>query len=318
MARRVDVVPERGHRGKNPSMALSSRVRLLLVLPMALAPAHAVEWRQAGVAVIESLSGEASVRAHSTKNRIAAVCLEWLPAESTIEVGAKSSAILILLNGSRYELGPGAKATVSAESLGATKGPVRRLDPLPPMPRAAPIVGNPTQIAGAARIRGSNLRGLYPRDGMAVLPASAKLSFQAVPGASSYHVEVDDEEGSVLLDGRTESTELAVLDGTLKAGRRYSWRVEAFSAAGVIARGAAAFVTISEEDLERRAVFAKAAEAGDQAFRTALLADVDFRLGLLREARDGFVAALRLKPNEVAIQHALELVQSALAGEAGR
>jgi len=50
----------------------------------------------------------------------------------------------------------------------------------------------------------------------------------------------------------------------------------------------------------------------------ALLADVDFRLGLLREAQDEFLAALRLKPDEMAIQHALGLVQSVFASEPGK
>jgi hypothetical protein len=245
--------------------------------------------------------------------------LDWLTAGSTIEVGLKSSATVILLNGHRYELGPGAKATVTAESLAGKKGPVQQLEPpLPPIPKAVPIAGN-FPIIGTVVIRGSNIRGLYPRNRVAVLPASAKLSFQGVADASSYQVELVGEDENVLLDLRTESTDIVIPDGTVQVGKHYAWSVEALGPAGAIARNSAEFVTISGEDLERRAEFAKTTEGGaDKALALALLADVDFRLGLLREARDGFLAALRLKPDETAIQHALDLVQSALASEPGK
>jgi len=225
------------------------------------------------------------------------------------------------LNGCRYELGSRAKAKVMADSLDYASGPVRQLEPLPPIPRVVPLVGNSRQIAAAVRVRaprGSDIQGLYPRGGLAALPSPTKLSFNEVVGASSYLVQLEDENEREQLNLRTKSTNVVIPDGTLKAGNRYSWRVLAFGPAGVIAEGVAGFVTISGEDLQRRADFAKATEGTpDKALGLALRAEVDFRLGLLREAQDEFVAALRLNPNEMAIHHALDLVQSALAGVPG-
>ena len=286
-------------------MPISSRLRLIFALTIAGANAHAAECCQNSVAVVQSLSGSASMQAPGTRNRTAVFPWEWLPAGCTIELGAKSNAVVILLNGHRFELGPGAKAEVSAESLAHTRGPVQQLEPLPPMPKSAPIAGSAPQIAGASRIRGSEVRGLYPRDGAALLPMSAKLSFLPVAGASGYRVELVDEQDNILLNQRVKATETEVPEGLLQAGKRYVWLVEALGPEGAIARDWTGFVTVSEEDRARRAGLAKAADL-------ALLADVDFRLGLLREAQEEFLAALNLKPHDTSIQHALELVQTAL------
>lgn len=249
------------------------------------------------------------MQAPGARSRTAVVPWEWLPAGSTIELAAKSSATLILLNGHRFELGPGARAEVTAESLARTRGPVQQLEPLPPMPKPAPIAGSAPQIAGASRIRGTEIRGLYPHDGTALLPGPAKLSFLPVAGASGYRVELVDEQGSVLLNLRSKATEVDVPEGMLRAGKRYGWLVEALGPEGAIAREWTGFVTVSEEDRARRAALASATEADS----LALLAAVDFRLGLLREAQEEFLAALKLKPHDTAIQHALELVQTALS-----
>jgi hypothetical protein len=301
-------------------MRLTSRIHLFFALTLLVAPgARAADCCQGFAAVVESIVGKVIVRTPGAPNRTTVFPLDLLPAGSMIEVGPKSSATVLLLNGHRYELGQGAKATLTADSL-STKGPVRPLEPKPPLPRAIPIAGKPPQIAGAARVRGaSNIRGLYPHDGAAALPMSVKLSFSRVPETSLYRVELEDEDGGEVLNLRTEDTDALIPDGTLKAGRRYFWRVQALGPAGAIAEGTAAFVTISEEDIERRAEFAKTMQnASDKAFALALLADVDFQLGLLSEAREEFLAALRLKPDEMSIQRALEKVQSALASEPGK
>jgi hypothetical protein len=47
----------------------------------------------------------------------------------------------------------------------------------------------------------------------------------------------------------------------------------------------------------------------------ALLAEVDFESGLVREAIDGLQAALRLAPQDAAIKRDLDRVQAALAGK---
>jgi hypothetical protein len=151
-----------------------------------------------------------------------------------------------------------------------------------------------------------------------VLPASVKLSFRPVAGASGYQVEVEELEGeqpNPVFNLHTRTAGVVIPDGILKPHKGYLWRIVALLPEGEIERAEATFVTISDDDMACRAAFAKAMEgSADQASAMALLADLDFRLDLLREARDEFEAALKMKPDP-AIRHALDLVQSALNGE---
>jgi hypothetical protein len=280
-----------------------------------LLPAHAADCCKNSVAVVESLQGQVSARKPGTELRAVALSLEWLPAGVTLEVGAKSSATLILLNGHRYQLGAGARATITADALTDARGPVRELPPLPPIPTAAPIADASATTSGAVRLRGPNdVRSLYPREGAAALPGSPlNLSFSAVPQAATYQVVLQDEDGNQLASWQTATSQVSVAEGILKAGSRYSWRVRAVGRSGVIGEGIASFVTISEQGLQRRADFAKALRAStEDSLALALLADLDLRLGLLREAQQRFQAALRLKPGDPGIQRARDLVETAL------
>jgi hypothetical protein len=160
------------------------------------------------------------------------------------------------------------------------------------------------------RFRGPNdPQDLYPRAGAAALPSSLTLLFSPVREASIYEVTLEDESGEMLLRERSSSTSLAVPPDKLRDGARYSWRVRAIGSAGVLGEGAAAFVTISREDIEQRTQFAEALGETAEALRLALLADVDLRLGLIAEARAEFEAALRLNPSDAAIQRVLERVR---------
>jgi hypothetical protein len=290
------------------------QVLRIIGLVFSLLAVSAAECCRDSVAMVESLTGQASVQSPDSRARVPIAGLEWLTAGAIIEVGDKSTVHIILLNGRRYELHSRAKATIAAESLTNTRGSVRELKPVPPLPQFAPIADNSAGTSAAVRVRGAvEIRNLYPRQGMAALADGAMLSFSSVPEAASYEVDVTSQLGERIARYSTADTSLKIPAGTLRPGSRYAWRVRALGPAGMVGQGTASFTTISEQDAARRAEFVKALEKIATVPPPALLGDIDFRLGLLREAQQELETALRLKPEDPAIQHALELVQAALA-----
>jgi hypothetical protein len=159
-----------------------------------------------------------------------------------------------------------------------------------------------------------------------------KLSFAPLADASSYTVTLEDDEGNILLRVSTPATSVEVPGQALKPGSHYSWRVRAFGDAGVLGEGDAQFVTMSKDDMDRRAAFGTAlnfeddptrlkdaaTRPEDAVMRLALIAGVDQQIGLLAEACDEFQTALGLRPSDPALQRALATAQAALAAARDR
>ena len=312
--------PERVMASGPSPMALLRRKVLYAGALFVLLPIHAADCCKGSIAVIASLSGEASVQNLATQQRVTVASFDWLQPGATLEVSTGSSATVVLLNGRRYELGSGARATVTADGLTASSGPVRELERLPPIPKATPIVDRTAYTSAAVRLRGGTpIRSMYPREGTTALPNRLQLSFALVSGASTYRIELRDADGNILDNVQTAATHVAIPSGTVQAGATYSWHVRAIGSMGVVGEGDATFATISEQDAREREALSKALSASkEDASAVALLADVDWRLGLLEEARQGLDAALQLRPGDAAILHALEGVQAALAEEPKR
>ena len=127
-----------------------------------------------------------------------------------------------------------------------------------------------------------------------------RFAFQPVKGASRYAVEVENTQGRVVMRREVAATELIVGAGTLAPGAAYHWTVQTLDKAGVAARGASDFTTLSEEDARQRDALRQS--GGGQ---EALLAEVDRRLGLYPEALRGFRAALVKQPAYRAIRRAV-------------
>ena len=285
-----------------------------LTISIAFLPLQAEDCCKNWIAVVESVTGQAKAQMPGAQNKVAVSALDLLPAGARIELSARSSAVIILSSGRRFELNQDAKAVVTAAALIESTGRIRELDRLPPIPKLEPIAGNAPEKAGATRFRNpSDVQDLYPRDATA-LPESLKLSFSSVADASIYNVILEDDSGDTLLNLRTPATSIDVPDALLKSGSRYSWRVRAIGQAGVIAEAKAGFVTISSEDFAQRRDFAGALKSTDEASRLALLGYIDLRLGLLAEARKELGAALRLKPGDAAIQRILDQATSTIEG----
>jgi hypothetical protein len=264
------------------------------------------------VAIVYSLSGTAWIQP-SSGARQKAERFAWLSADAAVDVEAQSTLLLAFVSGSRYELGPGARATLASDgTLRAPKGPVRALDSVPPLPRLAPLAERPPARAGALRIRGARIAGLYPGPEASAVPDNTVLSFEPLPGSTSYKVQVEDESGNAVFSAETQTASILVSPGVLRPGSRYHWTVRSLggTAAG---RGEADFETASAETLASRETLRRSLQGGGDAASLALLAEVDARLGLLKEAQEGFRAALARSPGDASLEAALARVDRRMA-----
>ena len=264
------------------------------------------------VAIVYSLSGSAWIQP-SSGARQKAERFAWLSADASVDVGAGSTLLLAFVGGSRYELGPGARATLASDgTLRAPTGPVRPLASVPPLPRLAPLAERPPTRAGALRIRGTRIAGLYPHLDASAIPDQAVLSFEPLPGSTGYKVQVEDESGNAVFSAETQTASILVSPGVLRPASRYHWTVRSLggTAAG---RGDADFETASAETLASREALRSSLQGGGDAASLALLAEVDARLGLLKEAREGFRAALARSPGDASLEAALTRVEQRMA-----
>jgi hypothetical protein len=291
-----------------------ARLAFLVILDPAAARG---EEARAPVAIACAVSGRASVAAPTGERTRALRLFDWLSAGSVVDVARESSVTLVFASGARYELGERAKATLGTSSLASSTGPVRRLEPLPPLPRVSPIADSARAGArsGAVRIRSATIAHLYPDRGAATLADSTVLRFTPVRNASRYRVEVETETGASVFQGETESPTVAIAAGILKPATKYYWQVRTMDSVGQVARGSAEFVTLGSETARARAALEAALAGAGEAASLALLAEIDRSLGLLVEARDEFRAALARAPGDVALRHALDRLEQQLAAD---
>ena len=213
------------------------------------------------VAVIASLSGNAQIVSSRSHQHNVAAALDWLAEGDTLELGARSQAVVILENGHRYQLEARAKITVTSGSTPKLTGFVRELLALPPIPRPASIAATSANTLGAVRIRGGGMSDLYPRAGWLAVPDKVILKYKSVPEATSYRLTLEDEAGKSVWGTTTETTTISIPSGTLKGGAHYSWRVRALRSGIEIGSGTEEFDTLRVEDSLSREEFAKAARA---------------------------------------------------------
>jgi hypothetical protein len=299
----------------------SPRLKCLpTVLLAVVSPASPGQDRGAAqaVAVVSSLSGNAQLVGPADKKGALSL-FDWVQAGAVIEVGAGSKVVLAFANGNRYALAEGTKATITASGPQPSAGSVSPLDPVPPLPHLAAIANTAQAGArsGAIRLRGSaeHIRNLYPRSDTTTLPESTVLRFAPYEGATRYRVEVEDETGRTVFDAETQSSALAVPGGILQPGARYYWKVRTVERIGPSVRAESEFSTLGQEDIRRRTALRVALEKKGDVDSLALLAEIDRRLGLLLEAREGFQLALSKSPGDAALQKAVAEIDAQISSD---
>jgi hypothetical protein len=260
-------------------------------------------------AVLASIEGKVTVSSPDGRAPRGAQVFDWLKAGTSIETGAGARALVVLANGKRYQLEEHSRATVRDGILRGPAGKIRPLPGLTEMPRLA-ATSDAGSSAAAVRIRGPKLRNCYPSPNAAILSTQAILSFAPVTEIKSYLAEVQDDAGNVIHHAELSAPAVMLPSGLLKPGRRYYWEVQGVVAAGEAPRCEAEFTILAVEDEIRRAAFKAGVDKSGDGDSLALLAEIDRRLGLFREAREEFASALNRSSEPEAIRSALRQIDA--------
>jgi hypothetical protein len=260
-------------------------------------------------ALISELAGIASVRAHSSAPPSAVERFTAIAEGAILEVGRDSRAVVVLAGGKRFVLGAQARATVHADRLASTAGQVDELSSLPALPPLVALDAHAPKALGGVRLRSSVIAGLSPSNGSA-LASRTILRFTPTPGAATYRVEIENEQGRVVFGLQTTSPEVAVPPTVLHAGTAYYWTVRTIDRSGAQARGSAGFVTLRDEEAKAREDLRRRLQQDGDASSLALLAAIDRHLGLQHEALEGFRAALARAPDDEALVEAVRELEA--------
>jgi hypothetical protein len=211
-----------------------------------------------------------------------------------------------MIDGQRYELGPGSSIEFAPGGVTTVRGPVEKGAALPPIP-VAPIAGLVPRQSAAVRIRGQRIPGLNPCPAIRTIADATTLRFDAVADATAYEIAIL-RNAAPLFSRRTTGTVVNVPPGVLAAGSEYAWTVNTIGGP-VVAEGTATFGTLDERTNEsRRAIIEALKNDGEP----GLIAAINARLGLLNEAVGILTEALERNPTD-SVRASLQRARDALA-----
>jgi hypothetical protein len=254
-------------------------------------PAAAAEGARA-LAVVTEVTGKASTE------RGPLLRLARLAAGDVVRTEPGASLQLAFASGRRYRLGGKSSVTVGEGDVTHPSGQVQPLARLPRFPLVPEIVDDPGLRIGGGQIRGNEITGLFPRC-TTVPAAEIRLTWDPLPHAGAYRVEVRDFQGNVVDHAEGLTVPAAVVPaGKLAPGRPYSFEVQTTDQPGSQATGRAHFAILPADTTaawhELREALAKEGDAG----AWALLAAVDRQLKLRGEERADLGEALKRAPDD--------------------
>lgn len=241
----------------------------------------------APVAIVAGLSGHASVRADGDLARPLRL-FDRLAVGATVETRDDGDVLLVFRGGERARIGRASGARVAATRLTPLRGTVTPLAPVSPVPIVAPVRAAGTAIT-AVRIRTGGIAVRGPAHGVTTLPDQTVLHFEPVATAARYEVEIEAPDATVVYRAESGTSPVAVPAGVLQPGRDYRWLVRTRGATGFVLSGEGHFSTLAHEAGAGRERLRASLGAIDGA--AALLAEVDWTLGLWPEALQGFRSA---------------------------
>lgn len=265
---------------------------------------------RAPVALLSGVRGE--VRVHAASGRRVARLFDRLQAGDLLSTGDRAEAIVVFRNGTRARVTAASEARIEATGATRVRGGLDRLSAVPAMPRVAPVAGAGTTIA-AVRIRADRIRLIEPRSGTTTLADDTQLRFEPVT-TDEHEVTIENADGQVVFTTRIRSGLVVVPPGVLQPDTAYLWRVLARRPTGFDVRGDGRFRTLAVRDARARVEW-RAALAGADADALALLAEIDWTLGLWREAEAGFRAAAAAGATDPVIQMRLSALAAPQAPE---
>ncbi len=232
------------------------------------------------VAMVARVTGDATVRS-SARTRTLRLFDRVLEGD-VIRTDAGAHVLLVFRTGARTRIGASSEGRVRAGAVLAQSGVVEALASVPTIPLVAPVAGEGRTIT-AVRIRAHDLDVLTPAPGETVMAGEALVLTYGPDGAEEYTVEVERPDATIVFQARTADARASVPAGRLDPGRTYRWRVTARWPSGFTAGADGTFHTLPVAlAIQRDAL--RAALSGPDAESLALLGEVDYSLGLWRDA----------------------------------
>lgn len=232
------------------------------IVVAALAAAPALAQRTPTVAMVTDVSGP--VKLVASRGELPAGIATELPADSRIDVAAGGRiVVLVLATGDEFTLSGPVNAQVKADGLAGT--PSERLA------RRASAVGK-VKLRGeglaqaAVTLRAAKRQETLPLRSLAgtvTLDNRPVFRWAPVEGVGPYRFELQDANGAVLHEARTESTEVRLPESiALVDGKAYTWEVTARQANGLRYSNFGDFTVASAALREQAARLRPAAGAG--------------------------------------------------------
>ncbi len=234
-----------------------------------------------------------------------------LAADVTIETARDADLDLVFRTGHRFRLRGGSRARLEPGRATTLAGTVEALSPVPTVPLVTPVTGAGTTIT-AVRIRAGGIAIVGPDRGEKTLADATVLEFAPVP-AGTYDIEVEAPDATVVFRTQAAHTRVEVPPGALQAGVAYRWRVKARLPSGFEGSGEGRFATLGADDAAAREDLRRALSAAEPS-ASVLLAEVDWTLGLLREALAQFREAEREGVADPVIRERIVTIERAMAG----
>jgi len=238
-------------------------------------------------AMVASLQGDVRVRTRTGGRPVR--LFDRLREGDTIQTGAEADIMLVFGTGIRMRLGGSGEARVRAGGLETRKGRLETLPPIPTVPLVAPVAGAGTTVT-AVRIRAGNLQANEPAPGETLLADAVVLACDP-DGAEVLRFEIAAPDATVVFREHTTAPHVRVPPSVLAPGVTYRWEVTARRPTGFETRTGGTFATLPAAVAAQRSALLAALSDSD-AESTALLAELDFTLGLWRPALVRFRAAL--------------------------
>jgi hypothetical protein len=262
--------------------------------------------------VLASVTGTATVM-YPRGGATPAHLFDWLKAGASIQTAAGAKVLVVLMNGAKYEVGERSRATLEKGTVHKVSGDLRRLPGLTEIPKLAAIADKlGTTKGGSVGVRNDKLEHCYPSPDAAILPGQNTFSFEPNPIVTAYVIEIGSDAGTVIHRAESSGTPVTAPPGLLQPGATYYWEVRGVASGRDRSLCGGEFTILSAEDETRRASFRAAVQSSSDADGLALLAEIDLRLRLLREAKEEFTEALSKSSTPEAIRTELREIEKVM------
>ena len=195
-----------------------------------LLPAFSSGARAADVGLIASVSGPVEFFRPAKAKWSKASPMQTLAVNSKVKTGPQGSAVVVLFEGGkRFQIAGDSVVSVSATECQKVSGAA---------PKAlAPLAVRHVGLLKGSRIAGGKSASYVVRSGKqmelqslaetASLQTRPTFRWKAIPGATSYKVRLEDQDGTQIWQGETTETNIAFPANLpdLKAGGDYVWTV---------------------------------------------------------------------------------------------